>query len=54
MFDLIDINGPGHAKMCHMPYANNKCADQPAHLLRTPEVFGAFSFTIRLADRIEM
>ena len=25
------INGPGHAKMCIMPYANNKGADQPAH-----------------------
>ena len=24
-------NGPGHAKMCLMPYANNKGADQPAH-----------------------
>ena len=24
--------GPGHAKMCLMPYANNKGADQPAHL----------------------
>ena len=24
-------NGPGHAKTCLMPYANNKDADQPAH-----------------------
>ena len=24
-------SGPGHAKMCLMPYANNKGADQPAH-----------------------
>ena len=24
--------GPGHAKMCLMPYANNKVSDQPAHL----------------------
>ena len=24
-------NGPGHAKMCLMPYVNNKGADQPAH-----------------------
>ena len=24
-------NGPGHAKTCLMPYANNKGADQPAH-----------------------
>ena len=23
--------GPGHAKMCLMPYANNKGADQPVH-----------------------
>ena len=23
--------GPGHVKMCLMPYANNKSADQPAH-----------------------
>ena len=23
--------GPGHAKKCLMPYANNKGADQPAH-----------------------
>ena len=22
---------PGHEKMCLMSYANNKCADQPAH-----------------------
>ena len=25
------INGPGHAKMCLMTYANNKGADQPVH-----------------------
>ena len=24
-------NGPGHAKMYLMPYANNKGADQPPH-----------------------
>ena len=24
-------NGPGHAKLCLMSYANNKGADQPAH-----------------------
>ena len=23
--------GPGHAKTCLIPYANNKGADQPAH-----------------------
>ena len=27
----IPLNGPGHAKMCVMPYANNKGADQTAH-----------------------
>ena len=27
----IQTIGPGHAKMCLMPYANNKGADQPAH-----------------------
>ena len=27
----VQINGPGHAKMYLMPYANNKGADQPAH-----------------------
>ena len=26
------IFGPGHVKMCLMPYANNKGTDQPAHL----------------------
>ena len=25
------INEPHHEKRCLMPYANNKCADQPAH-----------------------
>ena len=25
------LNEPGHEKMCLMPYANNKDADQPAH-----------------------
>ena len=27
----VKINGPGHVKMCFMPYANNKGADQPVH-----------------------
>ena len=27
----MSIIGPGHAKMCFMPYAKNKGADQPAH-----------------------
>ena len=25
------VSGPGHAKMCLMPYANNKGVDQPAY-----------------------
>ena len=29
---VLKSNGPGHAKMCLMPYANNKGADQPVHL----------------------
>ena len=29
---MIQVTGPCHAKMCLMPYANNKGADQPAHL----------------------
>ena len=29
-FGIISL-GPGHAKTCFMPYANNKGADQPAH-----------------------
>ena len=28
---MSTLDGPGHAKMCLMPYANNKGADQPAH-----------------------
>ena len=32
LFLLCELQvGPGHAKMCLMPYANNKGADQPAH-----------------------
>ena len=27
----VSIIGPGHAKTCLIPYANNKGADQPAH-----------------------
>ena len=30
-FDHNTILGSSHAKMCLMPYANNKGADQPAH-----------------------
>ena len=29
--DVCLIYGPGQAKMCLMPYANNKGADQTAH-----------------------
>ena len=29
--EVLILFGPGHAKMCLMPYANNKGADQPAH-----------------------
>ena len=29
---LKDTYEPGHEKMCLMSYANNKGADQPAHL----------------------
>ena len=29
--DISETYGPGHVKMCLMPYANNKVADQPAH-----------------------
>ena len=28
----VALNEPGHEKMCLMSYANNKGADQPAHL----------------------
>ena len=30
----LKLFGPGHSKMCLMPYANNKGADQPAHPCR--------------------
>ena len=30
-FIRYTLFGPGHAKTCLMPYANNKGADQPAH-----------------------
>ena len=32
-------NGPGHAKTCLMPYANNKGADQPPHPCRLISTF---------------
>ena len=31
MQNVMFTNWPGHVKMCLMPYANNKGADQPAH-----------------------
>ena len=30
LMSLVNINEPGHEKMCLMSYANNKGADQPA------------------------
>ena len=36
---LIGIIGPGHAKTCLMPYANNKGADQPPHPRRLISTF---------------
>ena len=30
-FLVLFTNEPGHEKMYLMSYANNKCADQPAH-----------------------
>ena len=48
-FDVIFtlLYEPGHAKMCLMPYANNKCADQPAH---PPSLISAF--VVRFLDSI--
>ena len=31
MYAHLQAYGPSHAKMCLMPYANNKGADQPSH-----------------------
>ena len=37
MFDRIDINGPGHVKMCLMPYAISifvvRCLDSMIRIL---------------------
>ena len=30
-YKISRLDGPGHAKMCLMPYANNKGADPSAH-----------------------
>ena len=38
---------PGHEKMCLMPYANNKDADQPAH----PRSLIS-AFVVRCQDRM--
>ena len=41
------IYEPGHEKMCLMPYANNKGADQPAHLHSLIS-----AFVVRCQDRM--
>ena len=48
-FDVIFkfLYEPGHAKMCLMPYANNKGADQPAHSRSLIS-----SFVVRFLDSI--
>ena len=43
----IAHNEPGHGKMCLMPYANNKGADQPAH----PRSLIS-AFVVRCQDRM--
>ena len=47
--DVYHINKyePGHEKMCLMPYANNKGADQPAH----PRSLIS-AFVVRCQDRM--
>ena len=30
-YNVLELNEPGHEKMCLMSYANNKGADQPVH-----------------------
>ena len=45
--ELQNICEPGHEKMCHMPYANNKGADQPAHPRSLISVF-----VVRCQDRM--
>ena len=37
--DTAVLFGPDHAKMCLMSYANNKGADQPAHLVSQISTF---------------
>ena len=47
LFILQFLYEPGHEKMCLMPYANKKGADQPAHprsLIST--------FVVRYQDRM--
>ena len=44
---LLNIHEPGHEKMCLMPYANNKGADQPAH----PRSLIS-AFVVRCQDRM--
>ena len=44
---ILIITGWGHAKMCLMPYVNNKGADQPAHPLSLIS-----TFAVRCLDSI--
>ena len=44
---------PGHEKMCLMPYANNKGADQPAHPHSLISAFVVWSAPLLYATRIE-
>ena len=39
-------NGPGQAKMCLMPYANNKGADQTAHPRSLRSLISTFVFLL--------
>ena len=50
------LYGPGNAKMCLMPYANNKGADQPAHLrsLISAFVVRSLDSIISLVSRSEI
>ena len=50
------IYGPGHAKMCLMPYANNKGTDQPAHprSLISAFIFRSLDSIISLVSRSEI
>ena len=47
LFERCFIFEPSHEKMCLIPYAKNKCADQPAH---PRSLISAFVF--RCQDRM--